>query len=69
MNPEQLKQLINFDYQLMTFAISVHQYLLPLSEKGGKISSDLIDLAQRLGSYVSEERAKGFTATPVEVVE
>lgn len=68
MNPDQLKQLINFDYQLMTFAISMHQYMLPLTEKGGKLSSELIELAQRFGSYVSEERVKGCTPTPVEVV-
>ena len=69
MNQDQLKQLINFDYQLMTFAISMHQYFLPICEKGGKLSSDLIDFAQKFGVYVSDQRAKGLSPTPVEVVE
>lgn len=68
MNPEQLKQIINFDYQLMTFAIGMHQYFLPLNEKGSKLSADLVEFAQKFGEYVASERSKGFTATPVEVV-
>ena len=68
MNPDQLKQVINFDYQLMTFAIGMHQYFLPLSEKGSKFSSELIDFAQRFGEYVQKERKEGFAVTPTEAV-
>ncbi len=68
MNPEQLKQIINFDYQLMTFAIAMHQALLPVSEKASKISAELIEVAQKLGDFVSESRKEGFSVTPTEVV-
>lgn len=68
MNPEQLKQIINFDYQLMTFAIGMHQNFLSVSEKASKISAELIDVAQKLGSFVADARKEGFSITPVEVV-
>ena len=68
MNPDQLKQVINFDYQLMTFAIGMHQYFLPLSEKAAKLSAELIDFAQRFGDYVQTERKEGFSITPTEEV-
>ena len=68
MNPDQLKQAINFDYQLMTFAIGMHQVFLPMSEKASKISAELIDVAQKLGDFVHEARKDGFTVTPTEVV-
>jgi hypothetical protein len=69
MNPDQLKQIINFDYQLMTFAIGMHQFFLPLTERGGKLSGELIDFAQKFGNYVAEERAKGFNPIVPEVSE
>jgi len=68
MNPDQLKQAINFDYQLMTFAIGLHQYFLPINEKGSKISAELIDIAQKFGDFVHASRKDGFTITPTEVV-
>lgn len=68
MNPEQLKQVINYDYQLMTFAIGLHQYFLPLSEKGAKLSLELIDFAQKFGDFVHTARKDGFTVTPTEEV-
>lgn len=61
MNPDQLKQLINFDYQLMTFALGMHQYLQPLDEKGSKLSAELIEFAQRFGVYVSVSRMDALT--------
>jgi transposase len=68
MNPEQLKQVINYDYQLMTFAIGLHQYFLPTSEKGAKLSAELIDFAQKFGNFVHQARQEGFIVTPTEVV-
>jgi hypothetical protein len=68
MNPDQLKQVINFDYQLMTFAISMHQVFLPMSEKASKLSSELIEIAQKLGDFVADARKEGFSVTPTEVV-
>ena len=68
MNPDQLKQAINFDYQLMTFAIGMHQCFLPMSEKASKISAELIEVAQKLGDFVHNVRQDGFTITPAEPV-
>lgn len=68
MNPDQLKQIINFDYQLMTFALGMHQFFQPLSEKGSKLSGELIDLAQKFGQYVANERATSLTPIVPEVV-
>lgn len=68
MNPDQLKQAINFDYQLMTFALGMHQYFQPISEKGSKLSGELIDFAQRFGQYVASERAAALTPIVPEVV-
>ena len=68
MNPDQLKQIINFDYQLMTFALGMHQFFQPLSEKGSKLSGELIDFAQKFGQYVATERAKSLTPIVPEVV-
>lgn len=68
MNPDQLKQIINFDYQLMTFALGMHQFFQPLSEKGSKISGDLVDFAQKFGEFVANERRAALTPIPVEVV-
>jgi len=64
MNPDQLKQVINFDYQLMTFAIGMHQFFLPTSEQGAKFSAELIEFAQKFGNYVADERKKGFMIAP-----
>lgn len=68
MNPDQLKQCINYDYQLMTFAIGLHQYFLPINEKGAKLSAELIDLAQKFGDFVAQARKDGFSVTPTEAV-
>ena len=68
MNPDQLKQIINFDYQLMTFALSMHQFLQPLSEKGSTLSGELIDFAQKFGKFVSNERNSSLTPITPEVV-
>lgn len=68
MNPDQLKQIINFDYQLMTFAISMHQFFQPLTEKGSKLSGELIDFAQKFGQYVANERNTSLTPITPEVV-
>jgi len=68
MNQDQLKQLINFDYQLSTFAIGMHQYLLQVNEKGSKLSADLIDFSERFGDFVHAARKEGFTAVPIEEV-
>lgn len=68
MNPDQLKQIINFDYQLMTFALGMHQFFQPLSEKGSKLSGELIDFAQKFGQYVATERATALTPIVPEVV-
>lgn len=68
MNPDQLKQAINFDYQLMTFAIGMHQYFLPTSEKGAKLSAELIDFAQKFGHFVQQAREEGFNVTPTVAV-
>jgi hypothetical protein len=68
MNPDQLKQIINFDYQLMTFALGMHQFFQPLSEKGSKLSGELIDLAQKFGQYVAMERLTALTPIIPEVV-
>ena len=68
MNPDQLKQAINFDYQLSTFALGMHQYFQPLSEKGSKLSGELIDFAERFGDFVHQQRKEALTPLPVEVV-
>lgn len=68
MTPDQLKQIINFDYQLMTFALGMHQFFQPFTEKGSKLSGELIDFAQRFGQYVANERATALTPIVPEVV-
>lgn len=68
MNPDQLKQVINFDYQLMTFALGMHQFFQPLSEKGSKLSGELIDFAQKFGQYVANERTSALTPITPEAV-
>ena len=68
MNADQLKQIINFDYQLMTFALGMHQFFQPLSEKGSKVSGELVELAQKFGQYVASERASALTPIVSEVV-
>jgi hypothetical protein len=68
MNAEQLKAAINFDYQLSTFAINMHQYFSQVSEKGATLSSELIAFAEKLGEFVHNARKEGFQTTAVEVV-
>ena len=68
MNPDQLKQIINFDYQLMTFALSMHQFFQPMSEKGSKLSGELVEFAQKFGQYVANERVSALTPIVPEVV-
>jgi hypothetical protein len=66
MNQDQLKQAINFDYQLSTFAIGLHQFFLQANEKGTKLSLELIDFAQKFGNFVHEARKEGLSTTPIE---
>lgn len=68
MNPDQLKQLINFDYQLSTFAIGLLQYFEPLDEKGAKLSAELIEFAQKFGIYVAFTRQECLTPKKEEKV-
>lgn len=68
MNPDQIKQLINFDYQLMTFAIGMHQYFQPVDEKGAKLSAELIEFAQKFGIYVAFTRQDALTPKDAAVV-
>lgn len=68
MNPEQLKQLINFDYQLSTFAIGMHQFLSSINDRGSKLSLDLIDYAQKFGDFVYQMRKEGLSSVPTEEV-
>lgn len=69
MNAEQLKAAINFDYQLSTFAINMHQYFTQVSESGAKLSAELIAFSEKLGDFVHSARKEGFSLSePTAVV-
>jgi hypothetical protein len=63
MNAEQLKAAINFDYQLSTFAINMHQYFMQVSPVGAELSADLIAFSEKLGDFVHTARKAGFSVT------
>jgi hypothetical protein len=68
MNHEQLKALINYDYQLSTFAIGFHTHALQINEEWAKLSGELLDYSQKFGDFVHKQRQEGFSVVQEQVI-
>jgi hypothetical protein len=65
MNADVLKKVINYDSQIIQFAIGMHSEASQLNEEWTKLSVELIDFANKFGRFVHQQREEGFKIEPV----
>ena len=60
MNADVLKKVINYDAQIIQFAIGMHTEASQTNEEWAMLSVELIDFANRFGRFVHKVREEGF---------
>lgn len=66
MNADVLKKVINYDAQIIQFAIGMHAEAIQMNEEWSKLSVELIDFANKFGRFVHKAREEGFKVEKVE---